>query len=323
MRRPVYVQLAGDHALKLKQVTTPFHDERIARPIQDEKEAKGVLAPIAARVLMKILFAARMARFDLLRAVQGLAARVTKWSADCDRALHRLVCYVHSTLDHRMTAFVGDKVADCKLWVFADADHAGEYDNRSTSGCFLVLVGPNTYYPLTAFSKKQTSVSMSSTESEVVAANVSLRAVGLPSSGLWMHLQNAGGIPNHMRRKNCKPEGLPRQLPMENVTTSPNKRGEFLSYISPNPRSHLFVPSVDKDCFIPIERLGMARTTIMSRKGNPLILSKITGEHGGNTQWENHGPVERCLGCMVRMMRTTGPGDPRGSHGLGIPWGGA
>ena len=83
-----------------------------------------------------------------------------------------------------MNAFVGDKVADCKLWVFADADHAGEYDNRSASGCFLVLVGPNTYYPLTAFSKKQTSVSMSSTESEVVAANVSLRAVGLPSSGL-------------------------------------------------------------------------------------------------------------------------------------------
>ena len=120
-----YVQLAGDRALKLKQVTTPFHDERIARPIQDENEAKGVLAPIAARVLMKILFAARMARFDLLRAVQGLAARVTKWSDDCDRALRRLVCYVHSTLDHRMNAFVGDKVADCKLWVFADADHAG------------------------------------------------------------------------------------------------------------------------------------------------------------------------------------------------------
>ena len=260
---------------------------------------------------MKILFAARMARFDLLRAVQGLAARVTKWSADCDRALHRLVCYVHSTLDHRMTAFVGDKVADCKLWVFADADHAGEYDNRSTSGCFLVLVGPNTYYPLTAFSKKQTSVSMSSTESEVVAANVSLRAVGLPSSGLWMHLQNAGGIPNHMRRKNCKPEGLPRQLPMENVTTSPNKRREFwefdpsrrcLSYISPNPRSHLFVPSVDKDCFIPVERLGLARTTIMSRKGKPLDLIqdnwRIRGEYPMGEPWTGR-----------TMFRVYGPND--------------
>ena len=34
---------------------------------------------------------------------------------------------------------------------------------------------------------------MSSTEAEVVAANITLRAVGLPSSGLWTYLQNAGG----------------------------------------------------------------------------------------------------------------------------------
>ena len=188
-----YVELAGKDAKPLKTVSTPFHDERIARPIADESEAKGVLAPIATRVLMKILFAARMARFDLLRAVQGLAARVTKWSTECDKALHRLVCYIHSTLELKLRAFIGDSISDCKLWCFADADHAGEYDNRSTTGCVLVLVGPNSYFPLTAFSKKQTSVSMSPTEAEVVAANITLRAVGLPSSGLWAYLQNAGG----------------------------------------------------------------------------------------------------------------------------------
>ena len=64
----------------LKHVSTTFHEERIARHVADEKETKGFLAPIAARVLIKVLFAARMARFDLLRAVQGLAARVTKWN---------------------------------------------------------------------------------------------------------------------------------------------------------------------------------------------------------------------------------------------------
>ena len=87
-----YVTLAGRDAKPLKIVSTPFHEERIARPTQDEKEIKGFLAPIAARVLMKILFAARMARCDLLRVVQGLAARVTKWSTDCDKALYRLIC---------------------------------------------------------------------------------------------------------------------------------------------------------------------------------------------------------------------------------------
>ena len=76
---------------------------------------------------------------------------------------------------------------------FADADHAGEHDSKSTSGCFQALVGPNTYFPLTAYSKKQTSISISSTESEVVCANLALRTVGLPSSALWSVLLKAGG----------------------------------------------------------------------------------------------------------------------------------
>ncbi|CAK9107610.1 unnamed protein product [Durusdinium trenchii] len=64
------------NAQSLRKVATPFHEERIARPTVEGEEKPGVLAPIATRVLMKVLFAARMARFDLLRAVQGLAARV-------------------------------------------------------------------------------------------------------------------------------------------------------------------------------------------------------------------------------------------------------
>ena len=44
------------------------------------------------------------------------------------------------------------------------------------------------YYPLNAFSKKQTSITMSSTESEVVSANHGVRAQGLPSLSLWQVL---------------------------------------------------------------------------------------------------------------------------------------
>ena len=103
-----YQSLADKDAKPFKTVATPFHEERIARPLEGESAPKGALAPMAARVLMKILFAARMARYDLLTAVQGLAARVTKWSADCEKALHRLICYSHSTLDYKLKAFVGD-----------------------------------------------------------------------------------------------------------------------------------------------------------------------------------------------------------------------
>ena len=96
-----------------KKVSTPFHDDKIARPIGNEHECRAELQAIASRVLMKVLFAARMARFDLLRATQGLASRVTKWSKDCDLALHRLMCYIYSTIDHVQTGFIGDAPESC------------------------------------------------------------------------------------------------------------------------------------------------------------------------------------------------------------------
>ena len=88
-------------------------------PTQDEKETKGVLAPIAARVLMKILFAARMARYDLLRAVQGLAARVTKWSDDCDKALFRLTLNLKLQIadaDHARNTIIVQLVDVSSFW---------------------------------------------------------------------------------------------------------------------------------------------------------------------------------------------------------------
>ena len=49
-------------------------------PVKDEELPQGRLASVAASVLMKVMYAARMARFDLLRAVQGLAKYLTKWT---------------------------------------------------------------------------------------------------------------------------------------------------------------------------------------------------------------------------------------------------
>ena len=257
-----YTELAGKD-VKLKTVATPFYDDKIARPIADEQEARGELQPIAARVLMKVLFAARMARYDLLRATQGLASRVTKWSPDCDKALHRLMCYIHSTISHKMTCFIGDSPQECKLWCFADADHAGEHDNRSTSGCCLVLVGPNTYYPLTAFSKKQTSTAMSSTEAEVTAANLSIRAVGLPSSCLWNMLRNAGGDVNGQTEDDKKKE-------KRRVETRPKdpKEGFWTVEKTRVIRHHVTEryefcdPSVE-DCPVDVSKLSRQRYTIM------------------------------------------------------------
>ena len=80
-----YCELAKVQESDLPVVATPFTEAGIARPTLDENEKPGRLQPIASKVLMKILFAARMARPDLLRATQSLASRVTKWwSIECD-----------------------------------------------------------------------------------------------------------------------------------------------------------------------------------------------------------------------------------------------
>ena len=89
-----YLELAsgpcGDAALtKLKKVPTPFLSDSDTDP--KGEDAKGRLSTIAASVLMKVLYAARVARFDLLKAVQSLACRVSRWTPWCDRALHRLM----------------------------------------------------------------------------------------------------------------------------------------------------------------------------------------------------------------------------------------
>ena len=85
-----YVELAGPK-VTFKKISTPFPDDKVARPIADEAEVRGGPQPIASQVLMKVLFAARKARFDLLRATQGLASRATTWSPDCDKSLYRLI----------------------------------------------------------------------------------------------------------------------------------------------------------------------------------------------------------------------------------------
>jgi hypothetical protein len=135
---------------------------------------------------MKILYAARMARFDLLRAVCDLACFVTRWTVDCDRRLHRLVCYIASTKHLRQIGWVGDKAADLAPHLFADADFAGcNVTQRSTSGGHLAIMGPNSCFPQSGKSGKQGAIALSTPEAEWYSGHVNLKSLGLPSKDLW------------------------------------------------------------------------------------------------------------------------------------------
>jgi hypothetical protein len=130
---------------------------------------------------MKVLYGARMARFDLLRAVCALACNVIKWDTYCDRKLHRLMCYIHSTLHYRQVGWVYQGGDDAQPTLYTDADFAGCNDTkRSTSGVHLDIAGSKTKFPILGFSKKQTAVSHSTPEAEIVAAAFGLRTEGMP-----------------------------------------------------------------------------------------------------------------------------------------------
>ena len=69
--------------VNLRRVDTPYPED--TETVETE-EPRGELQPIASRILMKILYAARMCRFDLLRPCCFLATRITKWGTSCDKA---------------------------------------------------------------------------------------------------------------------------------------------------------------------------------------------------------------------------------------------
>ena len=74
----------------------------------------------------------------------------------------------------------------CRLGLFQDSDFAVDLeDSNSTSGGIPCIFGSHSFVPTSWMCKKETSVSHSSTESEIIALDVGLRVVGTPALDLW------------------------------------------------------------------------------------------------------------------------------------------
>ncbi len=93
----VFCDLTGYDKGKVGTAPTPFVDESkdplvVTQPA-GEAAAKaaptGELSHIATKCLMRIMYIARFARQDLLRAVGALTTMITRWGEMCDRKLFR------------------------------------------------------------------------------------------------------------------------------------------------------------------------------------------------------------------------------------------
>ena len=94
--------------------------------------------------------------------------------------------YILHTSEYKQYCYVGNTAKQCRLGLFQDSDFAGDLgDSKSTSGGTLCIFGSHTFVPISWMCKKQTSVSHSSTESEIISLDAVLTLEGLPALDLW------------------------------------------------------------------------------------------------------------------------------------------
>ena len=102
---------------------------------------------------------------------------------------------------------MGNPARQCRLGLFQDSDFAGDLeDSKSTSGGTLCIFGSHTFVPLSWMCKKQTSVSHSSTESEIISLDTGLRLDGLPALELWDLIVSVLGNVSRVSDGSGKPE---------------------------------------------------------------------------------------------------------------------
>ena len=178
-----YCELANKKTEQLYKVSSPcLHDHQIKKKVQMKN--KGELSEVCSRIVLTCLYLARIGRPDILWSVNKLAWSVTRWTQACDRRLARLISYIHHTSDYRQWCHLGNAAQLCRFGSFQDSDFAGDLeDSKWTSGGVLYICGSR--IPISWICKKQTSVSHSSTESEIISLDTGLRMDGLLSLDLW------------------------------------------------------------------------------------------------------------------------------------------
>ena len=102
---------------------------------------------------------------------------------------------------------MGNTAKQCRLGLFQDSDFAGDLeDSKSTSGGTLCVFGSHTFVPIIWMCKKQTAVSHSSTESEIISLDTGLRLDGLRGLELWDIIVSVLGNISRVSDRSGKPE---------------------------------------------------------------------------------------------------------------------
>eukprot|EP00972_Heterocapsa_arctica_P066051 9744124-Heterocapsa_arctica.AAC.1 len=95
-----YVEITGE---KMNKVASPYVPRLELEDMDNLIQQKGRHAQHSASVLMKLMYGTWMAMPSLCVIVRRLASQITKWTADSDRRLRRVYCYIKGALDIVLT----------------------------------------------------------------------------------------------------------------------------------------------------------------------------------------------------------------------------
>ena len=166
---------------QLHEVTTACLDDK-----KEEMRSVGELSKVCPQIGLKCLYLARIGRPDILCSVNKLARSITKWTKACDKRLSRLISYIHHTCEYTQYCHVGNTSTTMQvgivsgLWLCWRSCRL-KIDLKVN----LRIFGSHTFVPKSWMCMKQTSVSLSSTVSEIISLDAGLRMDGIPALDLW------------------------------------------------------------------------------------------------------------------------------------------
>ena len=199
-----FCELANKTTQQLYKVSTPCIDDHHFK--EEETKSVGELSNTCSQIVLKCVYLERIGRPDILWSAKKLARSITKWTKACDKRLNRFISYIHHTSEYKQYCHVGNTAKQCRLGLFQDSDFSGDLeDSKSTSGGILCVFGSHAFVPISWMCKKQTSVSHSSTESEIISLDTGLRLDGLPALESWDLIVSVFGNISHVSDRTGQP----------------------------------------------------------------------------------------------------------------------
>ena len=176
-----YCELANKTTQQLYKVCTTCIDDHHFK--EEEMKSVGELSQVCSQIVLKCFSWHGLEGPDILWSVNKLARSITKWTKACDKRLNRLY----------LTLITHVNTNSIVMWVILPRNAGWD--------CFKVPIlqeilsplleehhaffGSHTFVPISWMCKKQTSVSHSSTESEIISLDAGLRLDGIPALDLW------------------------------------------------------------------------------------------------------------------------------------------